>query len=484
MTQPAHRTIKTGSGELTYQAQVEEFTVDDSNGQPGARIVCTAYLRTEDAIERDERPVLFAFNGGPGSSSVWLHLGIGPRRVADADSLTPRSTPPYTLVDNNETILDAADLVFIDPPGTGYSRVLSPEQETDFYCTDGDARAMIRLISAWCRKHRRENSPRFLLGESYGTTRAATMARMLPGGPFSIGSLGTTALSGVILLAAAFRNPVGDEAHAATLPTYAATAWYHDRLPERPGSLETHMQRARRFAQQDYLPALFAGTGLPQQRRSEIAQTLHQLTGIPAETLIRHQLRLEPPQFARLLLADDDRQIGGYDTRFTLPITGAGQDPVADDAAMGQYVGMFSGALVPYLRDELGAGYDTDYRPIDWARVNLRWDHGSGPGVPPASDTLVPDIAAALRRDSRFRVLFCQGYYDLVTTFGALEHAVTRTPLDEKRVQVQYYESGHMPYLGQLTREQMATDIRRFLARDADACDVEQQPGRPKENLS
>ncbi|MFF3501117.1 S10 family peptidase [Streptomyces sp. NPDC003247] len=461
MTQSTQRTIKVGSEELTYEARVEEFTIDGSDGQPGARIVCTTYQRS--GIEQSGRPVIFAFNGGPGSSSVWLHLGMGPRRVSEADSLTPRSTPPYTLTDNSETVLDAADLVFIDPPGTGYSRVLSPELEADFYSTEGDARAFIRLISAWCRRHRRENSPRFLLGESYGSIRAAAIARLMPGGPMGTGSLGTTALSGVILLGAHFWKPDSDEVHAATLPTYAATAWYHDRLPNRPPTLEAHVESTRRFAEQDYLPALFAGTALAPERRTRIARSLHELIGIPADALISNHLRLSRAQFAQLLLADGDRQVGAYDTRYTLPIAGAGTDPVSDDPAMGQYAGMFSGALVPYLRDELGAEYDIDYRPIEFARVNFRWNHGSGPGVYPTSDTSIQDLAAAMRRDPRFTVLFCQGYYDLVTTVGALEHAVTRVPLDRDRVHIRRYESGHMPYLGGLAREQLADDIRKFL---------------------
>lgn len=465
MTSFVRRTIKVGAAEVTYDARVEQFTIEDRAGQPGARIVCTSYTRSEEAAARDARPVVFAFNGGPGSSSVWLHLGLGPRRVAQADLLSPRATPPYEIVDNHETLLDVADLVFIDPPGTGFSRVLTPEQESDFYSVEGDAQASIRLISAWCRRHRRENSPKLLLGESYGAVRAAAVCRMLPGGPTRTGRLEWVSLSGAVLLgAAASFAPLGDTAHLVELPTQAATAWYHDRLPARPDSLDSHLRRARRFAAEEYGPALFAGTALPAARREEVARTLHELIGIRPEVLIQHRLRLTPAQFSRLLLAETGGQVGMYDSRYALPLGQADQDPVGDDPAMSQYVGMFSGALVPYLRDELGANYEEEYRFIEFARVNGRWNYGSGPGALPSSASILPDFAVAMCRDPEFQVLVCQGYYDQVTSVGALDHALTREPVDGTRFQVRQYESGHMPYLGQESRALLADDIRRFIA--------------------
>jgi carboxypeptidase C (cathepsin A) len=461
---PVRRSVRVGNLDVDYEASVDEFLVSDSKDRPGARIVCTTYLRCVDTqAERISRPVIFAFNGGPGSSSVWLHLGLGPRRVADADSLRPRTAPPFSLVDNEQTVLDAADLVFIDPPGTGYSRVLTPEQEVDFYSVDGDARATLEFINAWIRQHHRENSPRYVLGESYGGTRAAAVSRLAPGGPYLSGSLSQTALSGAILIGAPLAPSQGEAAHAVAIPVQAATAWYHKMLPQPMQGLDEHLAKAYRFAAEEYLPALFAGTSLTQTAREAVASSLHELIGISPDVLLENNLRLTPDQFSKLLLSQAGLEVGLYDSRFSLTTQHRGQDVIADDPAMGQYAPLFTGTLVSYLRDELGADYDEEYRFIEFKRINFRWDYGEGPGRYKQSE-LLPEFAVAMRRNQQFRLMIGQGYFDQVSSIGALEHALTRPLVDRSRIEVRYYDSGHMPYLGSPSRSQVAADIREFVA--------------------
>ncbi|MGW4966270.1 S10 family peptidase [Nonomuraea sp. NPDC004186] len=450
-----HREAVFGGLDVKYEARVDEIVVPDSSGEPGARYVCTSYT----VPGASERPVIFAFNGGPGSSSVWLHLGIGPRRVADADLLRPRMAPPFGLADNPDCVLDSADLVFIDPPGTGFSRVLDEERQADFYGVVPDAIATMRFITQWSRRHGRENSPKFLLGESYGAIRAATVAKLSAGGPTTTGRLESLALNGVILMGPGLQFGNGANlAHVTTLPSLAATAWYHDRLPGRPADVREHVEAATRFAEEDYLTALFAGSRLDRRRREAVAARLHELIGLAPGVIAEHDLRLTPQRFASLLLRDRGEQVGLYDSRYRLPLAGAGGDPVADDPAMGQYVPSFAGAIDGYLREELCVERDDDYRTIEFARVNFRWDYGDGARLP--AGNYAADLAVALRRNRDLRVLLCVGMYDLVTTLGETNYALSQAPIDPERVSVRTYESGHMPYLGRASRERLAADLR------------------------
>lgn len=446
-----------GGRRVEYDGRVEEIVVPDRSGRDGARYVCTSYVT---AVAED-RPIVFVFNGGPGSSSVWLHLGLGPRRTPSADDLEPRMVPPYELVDNPECVLDQVDLVFVDPPGTGYSRVLSEEQEKDFYGVEPDAIATIRFISQWVRIHGRENSPKYLLGESYGAIRAATVARMSAGGPTNTGGIETLGLNGVVLLGPALTIPRGQTAidYATGLPSLAAAAWYHDRLPQRTANLADHLAAAQEFAAGEYLTALFAGTRLDTSRRSMVAKQLHELIGLSPDVIQDHELRLTAASYAKLVLADQGDHLGLYDARYRLSATGAGDDPVADDPAMGQYAPAFAGAITRYLRDELGARRDTDYRAIDFGRVNGRWDFGDVP-----DKNYATELAIAMRRNRHLRLLICVGAYDLVTTIGAVEHALSQAPVDTSRTLVRTYESGHMPYLGAIPRSALTADLRTFLS--------------------
>jgi carboxypeptidase C (cathepsin A) len=462
------RTGRFGGAPIEYEARIEDLVVPDRTDKCGARYVYISYCRASGP-DLGRRPVIFAFNGGPGSSSIWVHLGIlGPRRVAHADDLRPRVAPPFALVDNADTPLDVADVVLIDPPGTGFSRVLGDVAESEFFSIRGDAVATIRFINQWCRVHHRENSPRFLLGESYGTVRAAAVAKMGTGGPTYTGSLDGISLNGVIVMGAALGQHLRstDSGYAVALPSLAATAWYHDHLPGNRLDLTEHMKAASEFAASDYLTAVFAGTRMDKGKRQRVARRMHELLGISPQICLDHNLRIDVSTFAKQLLADEGKQVGLYDSRYALPLQSAGDDMVGDDPAMSQYTPGFVGTIGGYLRDELGAERTEEYRAIEFSRVHNRWEWGERNAH---ADSCATDFATAMQRNPRLELLVCAGIYDLLATAGAAEYSLAHTPLDQDRVHVRTYQSGHMPYLGMQSRQQLAADIRSFITRVGEA---------------
>ncbi|WP_417505693.1 S10 family peptidase [Microbacterium sp.] len=462
MTAPV-RKARIGGAEIEYRGAVGEIDVSDGEDGPGARYVFTEYIRTDlTDDERAARPVLFAFNGGPGSSSVWLHLGLGPRRVADADTLHPRMAPPFALVDNDDSPLDVADLVFIDPPGTGYSRIHPDADRERFHGVEQDARATLEFIGRWVRRNGREQSPRFVMGESYGTHRAARMSRLANGGPMRGGTTRATSLNGAIVLGPAFGlgEPAwnGDVRAALEFPTLVHTARHHGAVSDLSDDDVSD------FARTELLPALVAGTQLDDAEREALAARMGGLLGLPAPVLIEHDLRITPDAFARLALRAEGRQLGMYDSRYTLSAQGAGSDPVADDPAMGAYAPQFTGAIQHYLREELGYASDDEYRAIDFRLAMGGWDWD---GHDSPHSNCFGDFTEAVRRDERFELMIGVGEYDLVTTRAATEFTFTRFRFDRSRVHLKVYGSGHMPYLGEAPRVALATDIRGFVGAGA-----------------
>ncbi|MGI5441705.1 S10 family serine carboxypeptidase-like protein [Streptomyces shenzhenensis] len=448
------------TGAIPYRAAVEDVEISNGAGEPGARYVYTEYVRTDlTEDERARRPVVFAFNGGPGSASLWLHLGIGPRRIADADTLSPRQTPPFGLVDNDDSPLDVADLVFIDPPGTGFSRLLGKEHAPAFYGTEQDARATIEFIERWVRRNARENSPRFLVGESYGTLRAARVARNAGGGPFLGGATRAAHLSGAIVLGPAFAlgddSWAGEVRDALQLTSLAATARHHKIAREQATDDEV-----LEFAREELLPVLTAGSMASPQRRQAAAARIAGLLGLDAQVVLGHDLRISPNLYTRLALASSECVLGSYDSRYILPAAGAGDDPVSDDPAMGQYAPGFLGSIECYLRRDLAYVTTEDYRAIAWAEVYSDWDYGG-----PERRRSIDEFAEVLRRNPRFELLVGVGSYDLVTTSAAAAYAVSRHTVDGDRIHLRNYESGHMPYLGAAPRARLAQDIRSFITR-------------------
>jgi carboxypeptidase C (cathepsin A) len=452
-----------GGRVIHYRATMAEQFVVDATGKRLASVFTTSYERT-DRPKGEIRPILFAFNGGPGSSSMWLHLGlIGPRRVDFDDPAKPNTLPPFPTIDNPDSPLDVADLVLIDPPGTGFSTILPDGKPNQFYVSKADAVATANVIRDWIDRHDRWNAPKYILGESYGTIRAALVARLLAGGPTETGNLDGVALNGLILVGQALDlNQLGDRHFVTSLPTLAATACYLGKI-KTPCTPLGQASSARSFADEEYVRALYQGARLDSALRAQLADRLSALIGIPADVIAAHDLRIDNDEFAKLLLANQGKEIGMFDARFTLPSKTSGHDPVADDPAMGQYSPGYVAAFNHYLRDELGVRIDAPYKAVSFRDVEGQWDYGDGPGVP-LNKNFAPDLAVAMRRNPALRVMVGSGLYDLVTTVGDADYTLAHAGVPLDRVSLRQYPSGHMAYLGRDARQQLAADLRTFVA--------------------
>lgn len=455
-----------GGQRVAYSVVSGEIILKSDEGVPSATLFSFSYFRS-GVGDPGLRPVLFVFNGGPGSSSVWMHLGLfAPKRVKLPDAVNPPTVPPFELEANPYSILDVADLVMIDPVGTGYSRLLPAGKPEQYYGVEQDARSIVQFIEAWLTKHRRWNSPKFLVGESYGTVRAAVVARQLAGGPFSAaGRLVAIPLNGLIMLGQSLNMSSSDEARfVSNLPSMAATAWLYGKAGKGASSLEAHVAAASAFAGNDYLRALYLGDALDGAAKHATASTLSGFIGLPVEFLMSNDLRVSMDTFRGEILRSEGRQVGAYDSRYTLalPASGAPTDPVVDDAAMGQYTPAFVAAMNLYLRDELKIVLDRPYETIAFRTVNAKWDYS--PGSSPGAAAAPQSLAAAMRRNPSLRLFVGTGYFDLVTTLGAASYMVAHTGLPQDRVTSKVYPSGHMPYLGDDSAAMLASDLRAFIA--------------------
>lgn len=439
---------------MKYRVVAEDTLIPDAAGAPLGTIFSFSYLKKDTAAA--DRPVVFIFNGGPGSASTWLHMGVlGPRTLAMRD-ISPRQVAPYRLKDNPDSALAVADLVFIDPIGTGFSRYFGKGRPSNLYGREQDAAATVRFITAWLRAHGRWNSPKFLLGESYGTTRTNLVARRLMGG-FLDGSLKGVALNGVILVGGdgGLAKPGGNDRFALTFTTMAATAWYHGRIDKAGRSFDAFIADADRFARTVLVPAIDKGEALGAAQTDAVARQHATFSGLDPAFLVAKGLRVEPSDFVSHILADKGQVVGFYDSRYVLPATPTLGDPVADDAAMGQYSAPFIGAFNHYIRDELGIAIDDDYRVIDWVNVNMPWDY---------EDKLDPggDLAVMMRRNPDLRLMSIQGWFDMFGAVGTAEYGIAQRGLPHERVTQKAYQSGHMAYVGD-AGTQMAADVKAFI---------------------
>lgn len=455
---------------VSYKAISGETFLRDMAGEPVASIFSFSYLRTD--VQDKNRPVVFVFNGGPGSSSVWLHMGaIGPRRVVLDQEVNPSNTPPFGLTDNPNSILDVADLVFIDPVGTGFSRALNGTDPQTFWGVDEDAESIAQFIELWISEHGRWNSPKYLLGESYGSMRAAVLPRALMGGPIYTGVMRGITVDGIILLGTTLdgRSPAGVEPAvsekaaemARSLPGLAVTSAYHGLTGSDGRDAEAIYAEAVEYARTVYEPALrekLSGT-LSEDARRQILQDLERLTGVSAEE-IGDDLYIDERSYAKSALKPRGLEIGLYDSRYTLPLANSGGDPVADDPAMTLYVPGFIAAFHEMLREDLNVRLPRPYGAIVWKDLLFKWDWERA-GVA-EGQSFATDIAWSMRRNPKLRVFVASGIYDLVTTPADARASLAAANLPEERVVFSDYESGHMLYLGG-TSKAFSGDLRAFL---------------------
>jgi carboxypeptidase C (cathepsin A) len=419
-----------------------------------------------------DRPVTFLFNGGPGSSTVWLHMGaFGPKRVITKDDAhTPAA--PYQLIDNAYSLLDASDLVFIDAPGTGFSRIAGKDKEKAFYGVDQDAQAFSAFIREFLSKYNRWNSPKYLFGESYGTPRASVLVNDLE-------TNHDIDFNGVILLSAILNfdlsvdgpesNPGVDLPYEIALPTYAATAWYHHKLPgKQPADLVPFVQSVEHFAMTDYALALSAGAGLPQARRLAIANKLHEFTGLPVWYILKANLRIDGGEFEKNLQDSTGTTTGRLDTRFSGPTI----DPLSKEADYDPQSAAISSAYVSafndYVRSTLNYGQGKIYLPeID---VFKWWDFkhvqpNAGFSFPGATNVM-PDLANAMKYNPDLKVLLNGGYFDLATPYYEGWYEMHHLPIPPKlqaNIQYHYYQSGHMVYAHEASLKELHDTVAAFI---------------------
>lgn len=449
---------------IAYTATAGETVLRNDRDEPIATLYSFAYVKTGGA---PDRPVMFVFNGGPGSSSVWLHMGVvGPRRVQLDREVNPSNVPPFGVVDNPDSLLDVADLVFIDPVGTGFSRIVGVGKPEDFYGVDEDAESVAQFIELWLSRNGRWNAPKYLMGESYGSARAALLPRALMGGPTYGGVMRGITVDGIILLGSSLNGPgtAGQSpalSAALNLPAMADTAWAHQKIDRAGRTIEAFDAEVTRFAMGDYLAALekaAAGT-LDEAARAAMASRLSAYTGLPAEAWTP-SLILSTKAFSQQLLADRGLTVGLYDGRYTLPSAHDGGEPVADDPAMGRYVPGFVSAFHQMLGEDLKVQEDRRYGAIVWRNLLFGWNWKRA-GVP-EGQSFAGDLATAMRRNGDLRVLVASGYYDMVTTPAAAQDALSKAGVPTDRVTMRNYESGHMLYLGD-TAAAFSDDVRALI---------------------
>jgi carboxypeptidase C (cathepsin A) len=448
-----------------------EESGDAKNPTAEASMFYVAYFKSGGG-----RPVTFFYNGGPGSATLWLHMGaFGPRRIVTAtDAHTPAA--PYSLINNGSSLLDATDLVFIDAPGTGFSRIAGKDKEKAFYGVDQDAYAFAEFISQFLSKYGRWNSPKYLFGESYGTPRSAVLINQLESDR-SIDFNGVILLSQILNFDLSPDRPTGnpgiDLPYQTVLPTYAATAWYHQKLPGEHKSLEALIAEVEQFAMGDYARALAAGSDLSAAERAAIAGKLHQYTGLPVEYILKADLRIDGGEFRQNLRGEDGMTTGRLDSRFSGPDI----DPLSQRADYDPQAAALSSAYVSafneYVRKDLHYGDGKIFKPSIRTFNTWNFQHQlPGQTQQPASSrqgsNVMPDLANAMKINPNLKVQLNAGYFDLATPFYQGVYEMHHLPMPaslQANIEYKFYDSGHMVYAKDSSLKLLHENVAGFIRR-------------------
>ncbi|MBD3730491.1 MAG: peptidase S10 [Sphingomonadales bacterium] len=446
-----------GGKTVNYTATIAETVLKDDKGQPKAAIVTTSYI----AEPRDpNRPVTFLFNGGPGSGSLWLQLGaFGPKRVAIPSDARDDGAPPYPLVDNPDSLLDVTDLVFIDPVGTGWSHAIGDTDPKDYWGVSQDAKSVAQVIRMWLSDNGRWNSPKFLGGESYGTTRSAAVVNELEGGYNDVALNGVILISTILDFAAGADTEGNELSYITNLPSMAVTALYHGKASA--SSASAFAEEARQFAIGPYAAFLLKGQHASAEERAAIRTQLARFTGLPETYLEQADLRVTPGRFYKELLRDRGETVGRLDSRYTgKDYDNAGEYPDNDPSFYG-IDGGYTAAANQFFRDQIGYKTEAQYVTIGAVR-DWDWQIQGGRDTN-AYLNVAPYIGRALRENSGLRIFVGQGWYDFATPFFAAEYSLSRTGMPQDRIQFHYYDAGHMMYIRDADRQKLAGDVRAFI---------------------
>tara|TARA_R110002153_G_scaffold4288_3_gene20554 strand:- start:1128 stop:2633 length:1506 start_codon:yes stop_codon:yes gene_type:complete len=454
-----------GGKTIDYTTTAKETFLTNKDGDSIASFWSVAYTKTSMG-DVTKRPVTFVFNGGPGSASMWLHMGFfGPKIVkVDSDAKNDDGAAPYNLVNNENGLLDLTDLVFIDPVGTGYSRLVGKGEGKDFYGLKEDVDSFAQFIRKWVTENERWFSPKYLAGESYGTTRAAALGKALEGSGQNMALNGMILISQALDYAGSTSEPNNITSFITYLPSMAATAWYHKKAGQGK-TLENFTQECRDFTYNTYVPALYKGNLLTDEEKNAIAEKLAYFTGLDKTYILRSNLRILMGRFQKQLLLDKGLAIGRLDGRFM----GDEEDKVSEkphlgDAASYQISAAYTASLNHYFASELKIKMD---RPYITSGGGSNWRWRTVPDTQywePMPVNTAPDLGETMRRNTAMKVMVASGYYDLITPFFDAEYTFDRNGIVKERVQMKYYEAGHMMYTHEPDLIQLSKDIREFIS--------------------
>jgi carboxypeptidase C (cathepsin A) len=460
--------IKIDNKTINYTATVGTLILKNEKDEPVASFGYTAYTK-DGETDMGKRPVTFSYNGGPGSSSIWLHMGVmGPRRVVVNDP-SPNGPAPYKLEDNNYSILDVSDIIMMDPVGTGLSHAVGKAKNSDFWGVDEDIKSVSQFIRNYVNENERWNSPKYLLGESYGTFRSAGVADFLQE-TFGISVNGIVLVSNVLDIRQLAFNPGDDLPFIVNFPTYAATSWFHNKIPNKPANLDAFLKEVRAFSFGEYAQALMKGDQLGPDEKEKVLNKLANYSGLNKEYWSKANLRVNEPQFAQELLRSTGLTVGRLDSRYK----GITQDKLAEyafyDPQSSDISPAFTAAFMSYYTTELKVSKDKNYNTGAYSFSDFKWNwkHPRGYGffgdaAPPNTS---PDLLNAMSSNPKMKVLVLNGIYDLATPFAGTEYTFDHMNLDPKikeNITMKYYEAGHMMYIHNESAAKFKKDVADFI---------------------
>jgi len=454
---------------IDYDATAGTIILKNDKGQPTGSMFYVAYTR-RGVKDESRRPVTFFYNGGPGSSTVWLHMGaFGPHRVVTADH-THTPAAPYQLVNNDYSLLDVTDEVFIDAMGTGYSRIIGKDQggagePKDFYGVDADVKSFAQFVSSYLSENGRWNSPKYLFGESYGTPRSAALVNYLQRRD-DMDLNGVILLSSILDFRTASFNAGNDLPFELFLPSYAAVAWYHHVLPNPPAQLQPFLQQVQQFAMNEYAQALSQGNALSQTEFDKVANTLHEYTGLSTAYIEKANLRVTASEFEHQLLGSQDLTTGRLDARFT----GPSMDPLSEVAFYDPQAAAISSAYVSafneYVHSTLKFGRDRHYIPETYHKWDWTHKNPTTGQTWPGNLNVAVDLSEAMKYNPDLKVLVNSGYFDLATPYYATVYTMDHLQIPKNlqdHVQMKYYNSGHMVYVHVPALKQLHDNAAQFI---------------------
>ncbi len=459
--------ISSGGQSIKYTAVASETYLKNEEGDSVASIWSVAYIK-EGVSDQRKRPVTFVFNGGPGSASVWLHMGMfGPELVkVNSDAKEDDGAAPYNLVANKNGLFDLTDFVFIDPVGTGYSRIVGKGKVKDYWGLTEDANSIAKFMRQWVTEHNRWFSPKYMAGESFGTTRAVGVANVLEGGGQNMSINGLILISQALDYAGSTSIHDNITSYLTYLPSMAATAWYHKKAGLGK-TLESFVEECRNYTYNSYAPALYKGSLLDENEKNEVAKKLSYFTGLNQDYILKSDLRILMHRFQKELLADQGLALGRLDGRYMGDeVDKLSDGPHLGDPASYQISSAYTAALNYYYSSVLEVKMDRPYLTSN-REIYPKWNWKpvpEGKGWEPAAVNVARKLSETMRRNTEMKVMVASGYFDLITPFFDAEYTFSRNGIEREKIKMTYYEGGHMMYTHEADFLKLSNDIREFLS--------------------